>query len=134
MTARSTWRAVPGPVRLLLFSQFAFNTGFYLVVPFLAVHLSGGLGVAGWVVGLVLGLRTFSQQGFFAVGERHVGAHYGVLASFGGVAVLLGSAVVGAVLEPGAASPWVLLAVLTPASGAGLATLSRRLSPAPVHA
>ncbi len=68
MTARSTWRAVPGPVRLLLFSQFAFNTGFYLVVPFLAVHLSSGLGMAGWVVGLVLGLRTFSQQGFFFVG------------------------------------------------------------------
>jgi hypothetical protein len=36
---------------LLLFSQFAFNTGFYLVVPFLAVHLSSGLGMAGWVVG-----------------------------------------------------------------------------------
>lgn len=63
-----TWRSLPGPVRLLLFSQFAFNTGFYLVVPFLAVHLSTGLGMAGWVVGLVLGLRTFSQQGFFFVG------------------------------------------------------------------
>ncbi|WP_432543749.1 MFS transporter [Kineococcus sp. SYSU DK002] len=71
MPARSTrtrpWR-LPLPVRLLLLSQLAFNVGFYLVVPFLAVHLGAGLGLAGWVVGLVLGLRTFSQQGLFFVG------------------------------------------------------------------
>ncbi len=59
---------MPAPVRLLLLSQLAFNVGFYLVVPFLAVHLGTGLGLAGWVVGLVLGLRTFSQQGLFFVG------------------------------------------------------------------
>ncbi|WP_330277195.1 MFS transporter [Lentzea sp. NBC_00516] len=54
--------------RLLVVSQLLFNIGFYLVVPYLAGHLAGDLGLTGWVVGLVLGLRTFSQQGLFVVG------------------------------------------------------------------
>ncbi|GAA2475388.1 MFS transporter [Streptomyces gobitricini] len=54
--------------RLLVGSQFAFNTGFFAVLPYLAEHLSGTLGLGGWLVGLVLGLRTFSQQGLFVVG------------------------------------------------------------------
>lgn len=57
--------AVP---RLLISTQFAFNLGFFAVLPYLAEHLSGTLGLAGWLVGLVLGLRTFSQQGLFVVG------------------------------------------------------------------
>ncbi|MGW1816025.1 MDR family MFS transporter [Streptomyces sp. NPDC002125] len=61
----------PGPtsyIRLLTTTQFAFNIGFYAVLPYLAAHLGEGLGMAGWLVGLVLGLRTFSQQGLFVVG------------------------------------------------------------------
>jgi len=54
--------------QLLIGSQFAFNVGFFAVLPYLADHLGGGLGLAGWLVGLVLGLRTFSQQGLFVVG------------------------------------------------------------------
>ncbi|MBP2335756.1 MFS family permease [Saccharothrix coeruleofusca] len=57
-----------GLVRLLVVTQFAFNVGFYAVLPHLATHLSDQLGLAGWLVGLVLGLRTFSQQGLFVVG------------------------------------------------------------------
>ncbi|MCX4675358.1 MFS transporter [Streptomyces sp. NBC_01433] len=55
-------------LRLLTGTQFAFNIGFYAVLPYLATHLGSGLGMAGWLVGLVLGLRTFSQQGLFVVG------------------------------------------------------------------
>ncbi|WP_236577376.1 MFS transporter [Streptomyces sp. MBT55] len=55
-------------MRLLTATQLAFNIGFYAVLPYLATHLGGGLGMAGWLVGLVLGLRTFSQQGLFVVG------------------------------------------------------------------
>jgi ABC-type dipeptide/oligopeptide/nickel transport system ATPase component/MFS family permease len=62
------FRRLPGVVRLLLLSQLAFNVGFYLVVPFLAVHLTEDLALAGGVVGLVLGIRTFSQQGLFFLG------------------------------------------------------------------
>nr|WP_189599912.1 MFS transporter [Streptomyces lateritius] len=54
--------------RLLIASQFAFNVGFFAVLPYLADHLGGALGLGGWLVGLVLGLRTFSQQGMFVVG------------------------------------------------------------------
>ncbi|KOX15543.1 membrane protein [Nocardiopsis sp. NRRL B-16309] len=53
---------------LLVGSQAAFNVGFFVVLPYLAAHLSGTIGLAGWLVGLVLGLRTFSQQGLFVVG------------------------------------------------------------------
>ncbi|MGA5703876.1 MFS transporter [Peterkaempfera bronchialis] len=61
-------RALPPLARLLISTQLAFNLGFYAVLPYLAGHLGGGLGMTGWLVGLVLGLRTFSQQGMFAVG------------------------------------------------------------------
>lgn len=64
----SLFRRLPAVPRLLLASQLAFNVGFYLVVPFLAVHLSENLALAGGVVGLVLGVRTFSQQGLFFLG------------------------------------------------------------------
>ncbi|MFG3257028.1 MFS transporter [Streptomyces sp. NPDC048172] len=49
-------------------NQFTINLGFYMLMPYLAQHLSGGLGLAGWLVGLVLGVRNFSQQGMFLVG------------------------------------------------------------------
>jgi MFS family permease len=55
-------------LRLLILTQLAFNVGFYAVLPFLAEHLGQGIGMAGWLVGFVLGLRTFSQQGLFVVG------------------------------------------------------------------
>jgi MFS family permease len=55
-------------LRLLVLTQLAFNVGFYAVLPFLAEHLGQGIGMAGWLVGFVLGLRTFSQQGLFVVG------------------------------------------------------------------
>ncbi|MFD7767733.1 MDR family MFS transporter [Streptomyces sp. NPDC059787] len=55
-------------LRLLIVTQLAFNLGFYAVLPFLAAHLGQAMGMAGWLVGLVLGLRTFSQQGLFVVG------------------------------------------------------------------
>jgi MFS family permease len=49
-------------------NQFTINLGFYMLMPYLAAHLSGTLGLAGWTVGLVLGVRNFSQQGMFLVG------------------------------------------------------------------
>ncbi|CAM5421462.1 MULTISPECIES: MDR family MFS transporter [Streptomyces] len=55
-------------LRLLILTQLAFNIGFFAVLPFLAEHLGQAVGMAGWLVGFVLGLRTFSQQGLFVVG------------------------------------------------------------------
>ncbi|MDC0773247.1 MDR family MFS transporter [Streptomyces sp. HD] len=55
-------------LHLLILTQLAFNIGFFAVLPFLAEHLGQAVGMAGWLVGFVLGLRTFSQQGLFVVG------------------------------------------------------------------
>ncbi|MFD7446704.1 MFS transporter [Streptomyces sp. NPDC059909] len=49
-------------------NQFTINLGFYMLMPYLATHLAGPLGLAGWLVGLILGVRNFSQQGMFLVG------------------------------------------------------------------
>lgn len=65
---RAPWRRLPPLLRLLIATQLAFNVGFFLVLPYLAQYLGGVLGLTGAVVGLVLGLRTFSQQGLFVVG------------------------------------------------------------------
>lgn len=62
------FRALPPVMRLLIATQLAFNVGFYMVLPYLATHLAEDLGLATAAVGLVLGLRTFSQQGLFVVG------------------------------------------------------------------
>jgi len=59
---------LPVPLRLVIVTQFAFNVGFYLVVPFIAAHLAKDLLLAEWIIGLLLGLRTFSQQGMFFLG------------------------------------------------------------------
>ncbi|MGK9464979.1 MFS transporter (plasmid) [Streptomyces sp. G6] len=61
-------RSFSPAVRLLMVNQFAINLAFYMLMPYLAAHLSGGLGLAAWAVGLVLGVRNFSQQGMFLIG------------------------------------------------------------------
>ena len=133
-----TLRVVPAPVRLILASMVAFNIGFYLVVPFLAVHLSQNLALAGWAVGLVLGLRTFSQQGLFLLGgglADRFGVRpvvlVGILVRIGGF-VLLGLAeqlwsVIVAVLLVGVAA-----ALFAPAVESANAAYGHRLETAGV--
>ena len=65
---RKSGQPLPAYIYLLLISQLLFNIGFYIVVPFLAVVLADGFAQAGTMIGLVLGLRTFSQQGLFFLG------------------------------------------------------------------
>ncbi|WP_369393811.1 MDR family MFS transporter [Streptomyces sp. CG1] len=62
------FRSFNGCVRLLMVQQFTINTAFYMLMPYLAAHLSDDLGMAAWAVGLVLGVRNFTQQGMFLVG------------------------------------------------------------------
>ena len=52
----------------LLGTQLLFNVGFYAVVPFIAVILTDDFALGGAAVGVVLGVRTFAQQGMFLVG------------------------------------------------------------------
>ncbi|MEV7415455.1 MFS transporter [Streptomyces sp. NPDC089919] len=67
-TLLSATRSFPPAVRLLMANQFAINLAFYMLMPYLAAHLADGLGLAAWAVGLVLGVRNFSQQGMFLIG------------------------------------------------------------------
>ncbi|GAA0479587.1 MFS transporter [Streptomyces stramineus] len=67
----NTWREIRGfplAIRLLLVNQLGVNTGFYLLIPYLATHLGQDLGMSAAVVGIVLGVRNLSQQGLFLIG------------------------------------------------------------------
>lgn len=62
------FRSFNRPVQLLLLNQLTINLGFYMLIPYLADHLSNELALATWLVGLILGVRNFSQQGMFLLG------------------------------------------------------------------
>ena len=68
MGGLTTFRSFGWPSRLLMINQFGINLGFFMLMPYLAGYLAGPLGLAAWTVGLVLGVRNFSQQGMFIVG------------------------------------------------------------------
>lgn len=105
-----------GETRTLLGAQLVFNLGFYAVIPFLAGAMGGDYGLDAVAVGLVLGARTFSQQGMFLVG--------GLLADRWGArrAILLGCLVrisgYAALAAASNFSLFLLGAVLTGAGGA----------------
>ncbi|GAB3300283.1 MFS transporter [Parasphingorhabdus pacifica] len=66
-----TWRLIrsfPVAVQLLLVNQLGVNTGFYLLIPFLAGYLGHDLGISAAMVGVILGVRNLSQQGMFLLG------------------------------------------------------------------
>jgi len=68
VTPQKQIRSFPPTVRLLLVNQFGVNFGFYLVLPYLAAHLTGDIAMSVAMVGLVLGVRTLSQQGMTLFG------------------------------------------------------------------
>ncbi|WP_418303787.1 MFS transporter [Nocardia seriolae] len=68
VTVFAKFRGFDPAARLLMINQFGINLGFYMLMPYLAGYLSGTLSLAAWAVGLVLGVRNFSQQGMFLVG------------------------------------------------------------------
>lgn len=55
-------------VQLLMLNQLTINTGFYMLMPYLAFHLTDSVGIAVSTVGVILGVRNLSQQGMFLVG------------------------------------------------------------------
>lgn len=127
-------RRLPGVVRLLLMTQLVFNIGFYLVVPFLAVHLAEDLAMAGWAIGIVLGVRTFSQQGMFVVGGAladRFGVRRTVLAGCAlrvvGFVVLASAATLGTVLL-GTVLIGFAAALFSPAVESALASYGDRKS------
>ena len=67
-TFLTKFRSFDRPSQVLMVNQFSINVGFYMLMPYLAGYLAGSLGLAAWAVGLVLGMRNFSQQGMFLLG------------------------------------------------------------------
>lgn len=66
-----TWtqfRSFDRGVRLLMVNQLTINAAFFMLMPYLAFHLTESVGMAVWAVGLVLGTRNLCQQGMFLVG------------------------------------------------------------------
>src|SRR5687768_11542313 len=68
MQTITSFRSFDRPVRVAIFNMLVNNVGFYMLVPFLAGYMANGLGLALWVVGLVLGIRTLSHQGMSLFG------------------------------------------------------------------
>ena len=66
-TLRQFW-SFDRTVQLLLLNHLAIMLSFSMLMPYLTGYLSTALGFAAWMVGLVLGLRTFSQQGLGVIG------------------------------------------------------------------
>jgi MFS family permease len=62
------FRDATRPVQVIVVSVMFMTVGFYMLVPYLAAHLQQGLGFTAGIIGLVLGVRTFCQQGLYAVG------------------------------------------------------------------
>lgn len=48
-------RSFPRSVQLLVLNQYGVNTGFYMLVPYLSMHLTRNLGLSLAITGLVLG-------------------------------------------------------------------------------
>ncbi|KAA1245674.1 MFS transporter [Mycobacterium simiae] len=99
---------------MLLINQLGINVGFYMLMPYLAGYLAGPLGLAAWAVGLVVGVRDFSELGMFIVG--------GTLAERWGYKGLI---VAGCMLRVGGFAMLVVVqslpAVLLAAAATGLA-------------
>lgn len=68
MQTAASFRSFSRPVQVILINLLLTNVGFYMIIPFMAGYLAGDLGLELWLVGLILGVRTLSQQGMSLVG------------------------------------------------------------------
>jgi DHA1 family multidrug resistance protein-like MFS transporter len=65
---REVWRQTPVSVKCLLAVSFLMNMGFYALIPYLTLYLTGSFAWTVAMAGLMLGVRQFSQQGFAFIG------------------------------------------------------------------
>ncbi|WP_336250434.1 MFS transporter [Stomatohabitans albus] len=122
------FRALPPHLQLTIITSFVFNCGFFLVIPFLASHMKDDLAFAGALVGVVLGVRTFAQQGMFFFGGM-LADRFGIKPSLlmGCVIRILGFLFLGFAVEPvgmitGAVLTGLAGALFTPAIESAVST------------
>jgi DHA1 family multidrug resistance protein-like MFS transporter len=65
---RYVWQISPPGVRVLFVSSFFMNLGFYALIPYLTLYLTGSFAWSMAMAGVLLGIRQFSQQGFSFLG------------------------------------------------------------------
>ncbi|MGC5327044.1 MDR family MFS transporter [Brevibacillus sp. SYSU BS000544] len=65
---RELWRETPASVKLLLIISFMMNIGFYALIPYLTLYLTGSFAWTVAMAGMLLGVRQFSQQGLAFLG------------------------------------------------------------------
>src|SRR3712207_3301214 len=68
MQTLTSFRSFGRPVQVAIVNVLVNNVGFYMLVPFLAGYMANGLGLALWIVGLVLGIRVLTQEGMSLIG------------------------------------------------------------------
>ncbi len=127
----------PSRTPLLLATQTLFNIGFYAVVPFIAGTLTTNFGLTATAVGLVLGMRTFAQQGLFLVGGALADRFTARSVILAGCAVrIAGFTTLAASLWSGSALLWLFIVgtVLTGFGGALFSpSLNTLIATAEVH-
>ncbi|ORB86477.1 MFS transporter [Mycobacterium kansasii] len=62
------FRSFNYPSRVLMINHFGINIGSFMLMPYLAGYLTGTLGLPTWALGLLMGVRSLSNQGMFFVG------------------------------------------------------------------
>ncbi|MGN7468740.1 MDR family MFS transporter [Brevibacillus sp. SAFN-007a] len=65
---KEMWKETPFSVKLLLTTSFLMNLGFYALIPYLTLYLTGSMGWTLAMAGLALSVRQFSQQGLAFLG------------------------------------------------------------------
>jgi len=64
----TVWRLSPREIKILYIAILSVNMGFFALIPYLALYLSGNLMWTMALTGILLGVRQFSQQGFTFMG------------------------------------------------------------------
>ncbi|NHN31402.1 MFS transporter [Paenibacillus agricola] len=68
MQAIELWKIAPKEIKILYVTQFLMNMGFYALIPYLTLYLTGSLMWSMALTGIMLGIRQFSQQGMTFLG------------------------------------------------------------------
>ncbi|MFN8532604.1 MAG: MFS transporter [Dehalococcoidia bacterium] len=63
-----SFRRQERPVQILLVNNLTIFLSFFMLFPFLATYFADTLGFPAWLVGIILGVRVFCQQGLTIIG------------------------------------------------------------------
>ncbi|TMV52294.1 MFS transporter [Paenibacillus mesophilus] len=66
--ALQAWRVAPASIKALYVCSFLMNLGFFALIPYLTLHLTGHFLWSLALAGVLLGVRQFSQQGLTFLG------------------------------------------------------------------